>query len=130
DDPYPYLHGLRPNGLQVITGRTVFYSMGAKQITCPHSDMAIHFDLDSGQPGNAWETVSATIDTWYSGGSDTHSCPTCGRSAGLNEWRWEPPWGFGYLGFEFWNWPPLTDDFVTDVSRQLGHRVVCPYGKL
>jgi hypothetical protein len=49
---------------------------------------------------------------------------------GLNDWRWQPPWGFGYLGFEFWNWPPLSQGFIAEVGRRLGHRTVLVAGKL
>jgi hypothetical protein len=26
----------------------------------------------------------------------------------LNEWKWQPPWAFGYLIAEFWNWQPVS----------------------
>jgi hypothetical protein len=128
--PDPSLHTLRTNGLQVITERTVFHSSEVERISCPHCGAATHFTVDSGEPDDAWENMSANIATWYSGGNDAHSCSACGRTAGLNEWRWDPPWGFGYLGFTFWNWPPIKDDFVIDLAHRLGHRTVHPRGKL
>jgi hypothetical protein len=48
----------------------------------------------------------------------------------LNDWRWQPPWGFGHPGFEFWNWPPLAQGFTAEVGRRLGHRTVLAAGKL
>jgi hypothetical protein len=41
-----------------------------------------------------------------------------------------PPWGFGNLGFKFWNWPPLLPRFVKEVEEQLGNEVVFVYGKI
>lgn len=52
----------------------------------------------------------------------------CGRVVGLNDWRWQPPWGFGYLGFKFWNWPPLAQGFIAEAGRRLGHRTVLVAG--
>jgi hypothetical protein len=56
--------------------------------------------------------------------------PQCRQAVGLNDWIWHPPWGFGCLGFTFWNWPELRPQFVADVSRRLDHRVVRAHGKL
>ena len=122
----PRLLGLQANGMKVITGRTVFSSMDADRVTCPHCRSAI--DLHDGQ--DAWNQLSATINGWYEGEQGSTACWVCGRAVGLNNWEWDPPWGFGYLGFQFWNWPPLEDRFVNDVARRLGHRVVLPRGKL
>ncbi|GAB3889522.1 hypothetical protein GCM10029964_059340 [Kibdelosporangium lantanae] len=116
-EPDPGLVDLRTNGLEVAVGRQVFFSADVSQwIACPHC--AVDFDSDE------------AIRTWYLHGTDTHPCPVCGRLVALNDWRWEPPWGFGCLGFTFWNWSPLRDDFVADVAGLLGHRVVRPYGKM
>jgi hypothetical protein len=107
------------NGLHVITGRTVFYSDGVDAIACPACQTAV-----------AWGQLSDAIDEWYAAGAGTRRCGGCGRVMGLNDWRWQPPWGFGYLGFEFWNWPPLAQGFIAEVGRRLGHRTVLVAGKL
>ena len=128
--PDPHLHTLRTNGLRVITERTVFWSMGIEQITCPHCASVTRFTIDHGGPDENWEEVSKIIGIWYDTGDAAHSCPSCRRLVLLNDWRWQPEWGFGYLGFQFWNWPPITDDFVATLSSRLGHRTVRPSGKL
>lgn len=129
-NPDPRLRSLSTNGLQVTTMRTVFYSSESEQIICPRCAATTRLLSDRGQPNENWEKVSEAIGTWHSGDGDDLACPGCGRSAGLNEWRWTPPWAFGHFGLTFWNWPPLTDDFVTALSHHLGHRTVRPYGKL
>src|SRR3979411_1405407 len=35
-EPYAQLHRLQVNGLNVVTGQTVFLSMGVDRIACPH----------------------------------------------------------------------------------------------
>jgi hypothetical protein len=118
-EPDEGLHRLNNNGLHVVTGRTVFFSMGVDAIACPWCTTAV-----------AWERLSDAVDEWYAGAAGTRRCGGCGRVMGLNDWRWQPPWGFGYLGFEFWNWPPLAKGFLAEVGRRLGHRTVLAAGKL
>lgn len=82
------------------------------------------------QDEDSWSEFSQVIKEWYAGGAGVRACKHCGEPLGLNDWAWSPPFGFGYLGFEFWNWPRLDADFVAAVSDRLGHRLVRPYGKI
>jgi hypothetical protein len=129
-EPDPVLLTLRTNGVRFDTGRTVFYSMGADQITCPHCQHTIALADEHGDPNDAWQELSETIGIWYDGGSDERRCPNCARAVGLNDWNCSPPWGFGNLGITFWNWPPLDPRFLTEITTRLGHRTVCTCGKL
>jgi hypothetical protein len=70
------------------------------------------------------------VDAWHKDGDGLFTCPACEKPVGLNGWNWEPAWGFGDLGFTFWNWPPLKAGFVAEFSRRLEHRIVSPAGKL
>ena len=36
----------------------------------------------------------------------------------------------GHLGFEFWNWPILNTDLVSEIGSRLGHRVVVTRGNV
>lgn len=125
-EPSPDLHRLATNGVRVVTRRTVFYSIGPNQVVCPQCGTAVVDDRDK----DSWDEFSSVIDEWYDGGSGVRACKQCGTRVGINEWGWSPPWGFGYLGFEFWNWPMLNPGFVAAVSKRLGHRTVRPCGKL
>lgn len=109
----------RPNGLQVVTGRTVFSALGADQVACPRCHTAA-----------AWDGVEDAIAEWYAGGDGRRACPACGSALALNDWDWEPRWAFGCLGLTFWNWPPLRPDFVAGVAGRLGHRAVLVAGRL
>ncbi|MEJ3654490.1 hypothetical protein WEH80_16100 [Actinomycetes bacterium KLBMP 9759] len=121
-EPDPNLRVLQTNGLDVVSERTAFHSVGAERVVCPHCSGRI--DLAD----EAWEEVSASPGVWCSGGADAHPCPACGRAAGLNDRAWSPPWAFGHLGFTFWNWPLLDDGFVAELTGFLGHRTVRPRG--
>ncbi|MFC0006501.1 hypothetical protein [Micromonospora siamensis] len=125
-EPCDDLPGLATNGFRVVTGQSVFYSMGVDQVVCPRCEAVVVDDQDR----DSWSDFSPVVDEWCMGGTGVRACGHCGEPVGINEWRWSPPWGFGYLGFEFWNWPMLDPGFVAAVSNRLGHRTVQPSGKL
>jgi hypothetical protein len=63
------------------------------------------------------------IDAWWSGdAAAVYACPKCGVPERLAEWRGAAPWYFGYLGLQFWDWSPLSERFIQEVTTQLGHR--------
>lgn len=99
------------NGLEVVVGRTVFDAGGyGIELECPACGHTF-------EPGYNWYEV---IDAWWEGDDDApYACPSCGFSQPVREWDGPWPWGLGYLGFTFWNWPPLRQEFV----RQL-HSVI------
>ena len=104
------------NGLEIEVGRTVFHSGGnGTELRCE----ACEHEFD---PGDKWGDA---VDAWYEGDDEvTFPCPSCGEARRLPEWRGPWQWGFGNLGFQFWNWPPLSDEFIDAVSEKLGHRTV------
>jgi len=110
------------DGMKIIIGRTVFHSMGAPvEMVCTICEYRFEFS----------EEAAEAVSEWYERrGSGNFSCPECGVEWPLAEWQFEPPWGFGNLGFEFWNWPPFEAFFIEEISRRLEHRVVCVEGKL
>jgi len=111
---------LQTNGLQIEVGRTVFYTIGG-ELTC--RACGVHFEPEEG-----W---SEAVDDWYTGNDRAiFECPECGKPEQLVEWSGEFPWGFGNLGFKFWNWPPLSERFIQEVAAKLGHRTVLVRGKL
>jgi len=112
----------RTNGLDVITKRTVFHSgQGGFELIC--AACSAHFD-----PTDAWGTA---MGEWHEKrGPGLLPCANCGQPRPITEWRHDPEWGFGNLGFEFWNWPELKPSFVEELGTRLGHRVVLVSGKL
>ena len=121
----PYLLATRTNGLEVVSTRTVFYSGGLGyelKIVC--LSCGGRFEPPEGPWGDA-------VGEWYHRrGAGMLACPGCGAARPVTEWPHEPAFGFGNVGFTFWNWPNLTGEFVAAVGRQLRHRVFVVVGKV
>jgi hypothetical protein len=117
-----YLYGFAVNGMEIIIGRTVFHSLGSPiELVCTACEYRFEFSDD----------VSEAITEWYERtGPGNVTCSQCGVERPVSEWQFEPPWGFGNLGFEFWNWPTFEPFFIEEISKRLGHRVVHVESKL
>ncbi|MBZ4414994.1 hypothetical protein [Myxococcus sp. RHSTA-1-4] len=112
--------GLATNGLAIDVGRTVFFTIGG-ELTCRACGAQV-------EPEDEW---TEAVDAWYEGDDGVmFACPECRQPERLTEWSGRFPWGFGKLGFKFWNWPPLSERFVQEVAEKLGHRIVVVRGKL
>jgi hypothetical protein len=121
-EPCDSLIGLWTNGLDIITKRTVFHSgQGGFELVCSSC-------FNRFEQGDEW---GAAVDEWLDDkGPGLLACPRCKCVQAITEWKHDPEWGFGNLGFEFWNWPPFTEKFLEDISKLLKHRVVLVAGKL
>jgi hypothetical protein len=121
-EPFEGILTLRTNGLEIFTKRTVFACpQGPPELVCSACSARC-------EPPDAW---SAAINNWYShGGPGLLTCPRCENVRSIADWEHDPPWAFANLGFEFWNWPPMTAEFVQAIGTRLGHRVVLVAGKL
>ncbi len=110
------------DGLEVKVGRTVFFAVGV-ELKCRACGEVVEPDEE------AW---GEAVNAWYEGeDAVTVPCPECGHAERLTEWDGPYPWAFAHLGFEFWNWPPLSERFVQQVREQLGgHRVRMVCSKL
>ncbi|GAA4238363.1 hypothetical protein GCM10022254_54000 [Actinomadura meridiana] len=111
----PGLPDVWPNGLEIDVGRGAYYGPITEddRVTCPRCGAWLPF-----------ETVLPEIEEWLEGGPGSLVCARCDARTSLNDWRWPVSCAFAELGLRFWNWPPLTDDFVTELARRLGHRLV------
>lgn len=113
---------LRTNGLQIDTGRQVFYGGqgGVTDAVCPNCGGIERFS-----------DFSSSLDGWHRTGRADHSCPVCSRRSLINDWKLEPQWGVGHLQLTFWNWPPLSERFREEVSAHLNrHRLLYICDKL
>lgn len=122
-------------GLKIETGRTVFNCGQGEPwfAVCPHCAGRVDFLTDRLQEiEGAWEPFGAAIGAWSDTGSAAVACPSCRRSGDLTAWTWSDHYfAFGYLGFEFWDWPDFSPGFLEAFSRALGgHRTVLMEGKL
>jgi hypothetical protein len=105
--------GQATNGMRIVTGRTVFNGWLDSELRCKQCGAV-----------NSIDGLHDAGENWYEGGQGLLACSTCRFGEAITEWQILPPWGFGNLGFQFWNWPWLRDSFVEDISRLLGHRTV------
>lgn len=121
--PDKYLLEMRTNRVEVVSTRTVFHN-GALGFEIVCSSCGGRFEPPSGCWGDA-------VGEWYDGsGVGMLACSGCGAARAITDWQHDPPFGFGHVGFTFWNWPRLTEEFVSQVGKQLGHRVFVVLGKL
>ena len=116
------LKNLKTNGLEIVTERTIFHNggNGLEEINCPKCG-ANCLSLE-------W---SEAIDDWLSGESQgSLICGSCSSSNSIIEYRFQPLWCFGFLGFSFWNWPAFTEEFIKDLEELLNRRVQMVFGRI
>jgi hypothetical protein len=122
-EPCPLLLETRPNGVCFIAKRSVFYAVGVGGVSVICSACRGAFELN-----DSW---SEAVNEWYEEkGPGRLPCFHCGAKAPITEWQHDPPFAFGNVGVEFWNWPELREDFLKALSEVAGHRVRLTYGKL
>ena len=104
---------LQVNGLSIITERTIFHTgeNGIEELICPNCKSDISQE--------DWDF----FDPWAGGETDDLTCPSCGKSTEIHDYRFVPEWGFSNLGFQFWNWPSFTNQFIEDFKERLGCEV-------
>jgi hypothetical protein len=123
------------DGLRIETGRTVFHGGqgDAMYAACPHCAAHVAFYTDEWDPiDGAWEPFAKAIETWHETGQAAITCRRCRRTGDLTTWTWDADYhAFGYLGFEFWDWPEFSPGFLSRFAHALGnHRTVLVGGKL
>jgi hypothetical protein len=114
---------LRTNGLELVTDKTVFWSVSTEyEAVCPNGHAHV--------PPEDWLDLAGE---WQAdGGPALMECPTCHGSFSVTEWDFGHGFAFGYLGFRFWNWPfPLAGELIQGVAKLVApHRVALVYSKL
>jgi hypothetical protein len=70
------------------------------------------------------------LNEWASASSNNLTCPLCNVSTEIHEFRFDPQWGFSDLGFTFWNWTQLKDEFIALFKQKLGCEIDIVYGHL
>jgi tetratricopeptide (TPR) repeat protein len=119
----------RLSGVLLSTGRSFCHPMTINAAICPSCGRSITLRRN-GQLATAWERIIDAIALWEDGGVGTLRCPICANGAHVSDWQFNPPCVFTHLILLFWNWPPLTNSFVSDVSHKLSHRVVVITGNM
>lgn len=123
------------DGLNIETGRTVFQGGqgDAMFAVCPHCAERVDLYTDEWDLiESAWAPFGKAMDVWHDTGRADVTCPRCRRAGDLTTWTWDHDYyAFGYLGFEFWDWPEFSPAFLTRFTHALGgRRTVLVAGKL
>ncbi|HEX7161662.1 MAG TPA: hypothetical protein VF223_10575 [Trebonia sp.] len=129
------LGGLKVNGLEVTTARSVFFPGQGEvgPVTCPQCGRNVELQSQADGTMTAhWKLFSDAITRWMAKEPNEVACPLCWHPTALNDWHWSVEWpvAVGFLGFTFWNWPPLNSSFIAQVQEHLGHKIVVIRGKL
>ena len=111
-----------PNWVEVVVRRKVFDAGGnGLEIYCPACN------AEQTCLGDAW---SDAFSTWHRGDDNAQlACGACGHRQRITEWRYEPQWSFGNLGFNFQNWE-LSDTFVDEFTAAYGRPLTIVYAKI
>lgn len=134
------------NGLEVITERFYFdgYSLSAPYVAeCPHCQgnlyegidhEAIHEDRLEESLTEALKQrlglVDKAISAWLEGEEGAISCPICVQTSLITHFRFETPIGLSNIGFKFWNWPELKEEFIKEFEARLGSKTTLVWGRL
>ncbi|KVN37097.1 hypothetical protein WT11_08280 [Burkholderia stagnalis] len=108
-----------PNWLEVVVERRVFDAGGGGlEVFCPACD------AEQTALSNTW---SIAISNWFDGDDSAPlTCGMCGHLQPMTQWRYEPPWAFGNLGFNFQNWQ-LSDTFIAEFGAAYGRPLTVVY---
>lgn len=117
-DQLPF--GLQTNGLDIITRRTIFHTggLGIEEVICPN--------CKNDFSNEDW----SFLDEWHDKSKNWLTCPLCKQAADIHQFKFTPEWGFSDLGFTFWNWSELTDEFVNEFRTKLGCDVNLVYARI
>ncbi|MFE6861719.1 hypothetical protein [Nocardia sp. NPDC057668] len=125
-----------PGPVAVIVGRHAHYG-GQGEIEpawagCPRCGartVIIDYPTAWEADPEVWRPFATAIESWERTGSGTAACPSCAAASPITEWTWADEFALGALALDFWGWPPLTDEFVAELTTFLAHRVEHHSGK-
>ncbi|MFD3593995.1 hypothetical protein ACFWU5_14810 [Nocardia sp. NPDC058640] len=120
----------------VVVGRNAHYSgqggiepAGATCPQCAATTVIIDYPQAWEADPAVWQPFSDAIDSWRDSGEGSAPCTSCTTNSPITTWQWDDGFALGALAFDFWGWPPLTDEFITEFTARLGHRIEHHTGK-
>ncbi len=117
---YNSFSNLVTNGLQISIGHDAVFNPTGEGSggRCP---VCSNKSVDTQTPEN---NLSQAIEEWIEGKSEgLLKCEFCQQTSSISQWDFGNDMAFGNLIFTFWNWPDLSDVFISDISKTLGSRV-------
>jgi len=118
----PLLERLATNGVDIEVGRIVALDpQGENRWQCG----------SCGEWQSDADPLMDNISAWYDGDDAAAvTCPVCANESPLAGVVTDPPMAFGGLAVTFWNWPPLVETFLQQVSDFVGGPIKLVTGKL
>ncbi|MFE1912626.1 hypothetical protein [Streptomyces anandii] len=120
----------------VMVGRDAYVagqgSDEAEEAVCPrcsHTVVVIDWPDNPEPDEEAWRPFRDALAVWRRTGEASVHCPGCGAAVPVTEWDYGPGFALGALAFDFWDWPPLAEEFRSELRRRLGHRTQEQIGK-
>ncbi|MGW7051513.1 hypothetical protein [Streptomyces sp. NPDC054887] len=114
-------------GVGLEIERRVYVGAELWTATCPACGATTEL-ADSGPDlwTRTWAPLADDLYAWFGGtGPGSGACVRCGERSAFLAWTTEPPVAVAHLGLLLWNWPPLADRFLAELSEVLGgHRLV------
>jgi hypothetical protein len=103
---------------KLIIGRNIYWSEWGHNLYCPVCQYTFEPEDDEALEAMAqWERGEPAGEV---------GCPDCGLRKPLTDW--DGNFGYGNLGIEFWDWPPLAYWFVHRVQRLTDSRITVASG--
>ncbi|MCX4094726.1 hypothetical protein [Nocardia sp. alder85J] len=125
-----------PGPVAVIVGRHEHHAgqggIEPSSAVCPHcrsTTVVIDYPQRWEADPVVWQPFSEAIEAWKDTGAGSAICPSCTTSSPITAWHWADDFALGCLAFDFWGWPPLTEDFIAEFAGRLGHRIGHHTGK-
>ncbi len=111
------------NGLAIRTNNCEAYNPEGTwdRVTCPQCRQ--HRPQDE-----VWQSA---VSAWYEGQDESLlTCAHCGNASSITAWDHHGDFALGHLVLTFWNWPPLSSEFVARISAITGNPLQIITGKL
>ncbi|WP_280436158.1 hypothetical protein [Nocardia carnea] len=125
-----------PAPVAVVVGRHDHYAgqggIAPASAVCPRcgaTTVIIDYPREWDADPVVWQPFSDAIDAWKQTGTGAATCASCSASSSITTWQWDDGFALGALAFDFWGWPPLTENFITEFATRLGHRIEHHTGK-
>ncbi|GAA4239410.1 hypothetical protein GCM10022291_33600 [Postechiella marina] len=129
-------------GLEVKTEREVF-NAGAftpfTKLECPNcntnrfkgiSPQDFYTENCTEEQLNRFNTVFPEFDKWSNNKDTSLTCPHCLTKSNLASYKTDNSIAFSNLGFTFWNWPDLKEEFLMELKTEIGMDIVRMNGHL
>jgi hypothetical protein len=77
-----------------------------------------------------FDTVFPEFDKWTNNEKASLTCPHCSTESNLTNYKTDNSIAFSNLGFTFWNWPDLKEEFLMELKTEIGMNIVRMNGHL